>query len=480
MSNKTNIAIVGSGLSGATIATQQILKLIEQKTLSDWVSSNENQVKISIYDKSGIFGSGEPYKTNIEDKGLFLLNQPAYAMSPFKEQPNHFIKWLSKKGYPFKGNDFVPRDIYGSYLKDFFKKAMKTFEKFGCGSVELISDEVKDIIRSSHNNYSLVTKKGNNIDANIVVLSPGHGRSKLLSKFKSHSCYFDAPYSTLNIDNLKEAKEPAFILGSSQSMLDALAVLDSIGFKRKIYAVSRNLCKPWRYDPEHEKNVGEPYRYKLLTPETLGVASSYLYEDLKHFFDREVEIGLDQGFPLGHILSQFNAKQLSAEIQNKTTFQNFMRLASYANALYGNPTSPERYNMMKHYEEKGQLKFVSADVNELNIKPLKNGFEIEGSNINSKFSALFNSASYSMKSITDEGYISMPLLNKLSKRNALKRNSFDKNAFAFGKQKWSGLFLAGPSCNSQRWGAETFRDSLSEIALDSVAQFRQHQNLLVQ
>ncbi len=73
-----------------------------------------------------------------------------------------------------------------------------------------------------------------------------------------------------------------------------------------------------------------------------------------------------------------------------------------------------------------------------------------------------------MKAISDNDYVSSPLLRRLDERKALKRHDRDKNAFAFGEQNWNNLYLAGPSCNSQRWGVETFRDGLSHIAERSV------------
>jgi hypothetical protein len=195
---------------------------------------------------------------------------------------------------------------------------------------------------------------------------------------------------------------------------------------------------------------------------------------LKQLFDQDIRFGLNMGYPMGHLLSRFNPEALNVHIPNGLTQQNFEKLKTYANALYGNPTSPQRFDLMRKFEKSGQLVFEQCDIKDFKITPVQNGFELAKGDINRKFSALFNSASYSMKAISDQGVVALPLLDRLSKRNALKRHSFDKNAFAYGQQNWPELYLAGPSCNSQRWGAETFRNSLGEIALDSIANLSHH------
>lgn len=472
MSN-TTIAIIGGGCSGTMIAAQQMLKLIEQKTIADWASAPDHKINFKLYDKDGSIGRGEPYA--LDNEGVFLLNQPAYAMSPFPEYPEHFSTWLKNKQHHYNQDDFVPRSIYGEYLQDVFQKAAQTYTKLDFGRVEVVVSNVANICPTDNGKYIVVSDDYNADHANVIVLASGHSRSDLLSEYSHNPHYFSAPYDKEKAKRaLQGNADPVMILGTSQSMLDSLALLDHIKFPNPIYAVSRRLVKPWLFDAKaHRENKGS-YQYQFLTKQAVTQEVELNFEDLKELFDKDLQEGQSQGFPMGHIVSRFNPHDLLEVIENRYTRDNFSKFIGHVGALYGNPTSPERFKLMQEYEKSGQLRFLQADMLEADIAEVTNGFVVTLQGQDPlKIAGLFNSSSYSMKAISDNNYVSSPLLRKLDERKALKRHDRDKNAFAFGEQNWNNLFLAGPSCNSQRWGVETFRDGLSQIAERSVQKIKQ-------
>lgn len=465
--SKTTIAIVGGGCSGTMIAAQQMLKLMKEKTIADWAASPDYKIHFKIYDKAGSVGRGEPYA--LDKDGIFLLNQPVYAMSPFPENPHHYSTWLSNKQYSYSQDDFTPRSIYGEYLQEVFKKATQAYTTLNCGNVELIESHVMNV--SPHESGYMIISDDHNIDhADMVVLASGHSRSDLLSEYNHNPHYFSAPYNQEKAKRiLRRSVDPVLIVGTSQSMLDSLALLDFIKFPNPIYAVSRSLVRPWFFDAKaHRKNKGS-YQYQFLTKKAVNQRAELSFEDLKNLFDKDLEEGKNQGFPMGHIVSRFNPHELIDTIESCYTRDNFSKCIAHVGSLYGNPTSPERFKLMQEYEKSGQLRFVQADILEADIAVMNDGFNIKLKGRDTlKISALFNSSSYSMKAISDNDYVSSPLLRRLNDAKALKRHKGDKNAFAFGEQNWNNLYLAGPSCNSQRWGVETFRDGLSSIAERSV------------
>lgn len=146
MQNAT-IAIVGGGFSGAMIATQQILTLLSCNTLAGWAARPEGRIEIKIYEPSTTIGPGEAYRHPLGEGDIFLLNQPAYAMSPFADQPDHFTNWLVYREFGQDQDSFVTRGLYGYYLRDVFSKAVKSFEVSGIGSIQHIRAEVTDIMR---------------------------------------------------------------------------------------------------------------------------------------------------------------------------------------------------------------------------------------------------------------------------------------------------------------------------------------------
>lgn len=462
------IAIIGGGFSGSMIAVHQMLEIIKHQTITSLSGGTRQKINIKLYDRNGLAGPGEPYAERTGDEDIFLLNQPAFAMSPFPDQPDHFIDWLNERGDPHDNNSFMPRRVYGHYLKDVFSRAVRSYEHAGCGNINVIKGNVSEIAASA-DNYRITTDKRSD-KADTVVIATGHNRSLLLAEHAEHPRYFSAPYDiTRAHEKLEDANDPVLIIGTSQSMLDGLALLDHIGVKGPIYALSRHMVTPWLFDAEAESRVDKDYQYRYLTEELLSCPSAHSFESLKAAFDRELAEARNDRFPTGHILSRFNASALEACIQNPVTDRNFNKLACYISALYGNPTSPERYRLMSTYKEADRLQFITGDITQANIKPLEDGFSVKMNGQKPfKISAMFNSASYNMKAISDQGCIASPFLEKLDRSGALKRHPHDKHAFASGAQNWKNFYMAGPACSSQRWGVGTFRDSLAKIATQSI------------
>ncbi|MEZ5902621.1 MAG: FAD/NAD(P)-binding protein [Alphaproteobacteria bacterium] len=253
MSN-TTISIIGGGCSGTMIAAQQMLNLIEQKTMEDWASTPEHKINFRLYDKDGSTGRGEPY--GLDRDGVFLLNQPAYAMSPFPKYPDHFSIWLQNNNYYYNQDDFVPRSIYGEYLQEVFQKAVQTYTRLGFGSVDIVISNVANVCPANDGKYIVVSDNYQADPADMVILASGHSRSDLLSEHSHNPHYFSAPYDKEKAKSvLKETADPVMIVGTSQSMLDSLALLDHIKFPNPIYAVSRRLVKPWLFDAKaHREN----------------------------------------------------------------------------------------------------------------------------------------------------------------------------------------------------------------------------------
>ncbi|WP_435642109.1 FAD/NAD(P)-binding protein [Micavibrio aeruginosavorus] len=463
---KSTIAIVGGGLCGSMVAIQQMLNLITQRTLEGWTASPKSTIDINIFDTKNAIGYGTPYMQEETTQNVFLLNQPAYAMSPLQDIPNHFSDWLKLSGKPFSENDFAPRELYGSYINDVFSKAADLYEQHGIGKISHIKSTIKDIEKISAFNFKLTDDQDNTSTSNVIVLTPGHGQSDLLNEHSYHPLYFSAPYDNKRAhERLSYESSPILIIGTSQSMLDGLALLDHIQHQGPVYAISRNLVKPWRFDPIAERSEFGEFCFENLNARILSKPSALSSESLRFLFEQDLENGLKKGIATGHILSSFHASQLEKSIGNDVTKKNFASLSSYVSALYGNPTSPQRYELMEKYESTGKLIFVRGDIQKAHIKATKDGFSIQFDHHQKmNVSSIFNSASYTMKTISDDGKISIPLLDRLDMRGALRRSDTDKNAFESGSQNWNGLYLAGPATNSQRWGVGTFKKSISNIA----------------
>jgi uncharacterized NAD(P)/FAD-binding protein YdhS len=104
------ITVIGSGATG-TLLVVNLIKHAENKAL-----------EINLVEKKERIGRGVAYSTV---KDFHLLNVPAAKMGAFPDDIEHFHRWLAEKNYAFKPNDFVPRRIYGEYLRELFSETFK-------------------------------------------------------------------------------------------------------------------------------------------------------------------------------------------------------------------------------------------------------------------------------------------------------------------------------------------------------------------
>src|SRR5689334_14085735 len=133
--NKTvTVAIIGGGFCGTMVAVH----LLSQ------------QVPLSII----FINSGYPLSKGLAYSSYshkHLLNVRAKNMSAFPDKPNHFVEWI-KKHENYRVIDqsalpemFLPRNIYGFYLKDIFENAIR--KKSPQVSISFVHDEAIDIVR---------------------------------------------------------------------------------------------------------------------------------------------------------------------------------------------------------------------------------------------------------------------------------------------------------------------------------------------
>ena len=136
-SKDQHVAIVGFGLSGL-LAFTNIVRNYEKSS---------GKLVIRIFDKSHSSPKGTAYSTkNINH----LLNVPACRMGIIPDDREHFYNWLISKGYHYEKLDFVPRQIFGSYLEDVLDSATRSADEKGI-SYEFVHKEISEIgKRNSH------------------------------------------------------------------------------------------------------------------------------------------------------------------------------------------------------------------------------------------------------------------------------------------------------------------------------------------
>lgn len=150
------LTIIGGGASGTLLA----VNLIKH--------AGERSLEINLIEKNERFGRGVAYSATAE---FHLLNVPAAKMGAFPDDVEHFHRWLTEKGYAFAPNDFVPRRIYGEYLRDLFAQTVE--DKPAKVALDVFDDEACDV-SIDEAEVSIGLRSGKKLVSDKVVLAFGN------------------------------------------------------------------------------------------------------------------------------------------------------------------------------------------------------------------------------------------------------------------------------------------------------------------
>lgn len=460
--------IIGAGFSGITVAVHQIdtyLKAYDE-------TPNIRPLTIRLIDKTGTFGPGLPYQ---DTDNILLLNQPAYAMSPLPDDPDHFVRWRADQGHSHNPNDFATRSEYGTYLKALFTEAVQRARESDAPiNIETITVDVEAIHFGTISN-TLVTSNGEQLESSATVLADGHQRRAILDGFQNDKAVFDAPFSdpaiTEHIKTIKSKplQQNIAVVGTSQSMLDALAILDHEGFQGTIYAFSRDQVLPWAFHPERygEQSNIPTYEPRYFTFEALSQRHTLTGDDLIEHLKHEINHACAHGYDTGHVVTAPALfEELRALEKDSVLTDACQKVRKYIAKLYGNPTPPARYDLLQNYLATGRLQLVKADIRDEKITRTADGFAIqtEPDTQNLTVSAIFNAASFTRDPLAS------PLLKQAEEQNALRWKDRTTKKLEGGKQENASLFVVGPATNTTKWGVETFRDHCKQAAEESLRQ----------
>jgi uncharacterized NAD(P)/FAD-binding protein YdhS len=229
MSSKT-ICIIGGGFSGVMVAVHLI---------------REAKSPIHLV----LVNSGHPLTRGVAYSSYsnkHLLNVAAKNMSAFPDQPDHFLRWIrNHENYGVIDHEtlpgmFLPRNIYGHYIKEVFDSAIR--KKPGHVSISFVHDEAIDIEVNGLMAH-VYFKMSPTVVAHQVVLATGNHEPqdpKLNDpSFYSSRNYFRNPWAQDSVNNLDPDKE-VLIIGNGLTMVDVVMGLKEKQHRGKIYSLSPN------------------------------------------------------------------------------------------------------------------------------------------------------------------------------------------------------------------------------------------------
>lgn len=230
-----SVVIIGGGFSG-TITAVNLARLSAAPLHIHIVDNNHNPCR------------GIAYSTR---HSSHLLNVVARNMSALADQPNHFVEWLQTRAEYLDAPNavvretFMPRKVYGEYLHSLFLwySALLTEEKDM--QFECVRDEAVDIAVEG-SSATVTLAGGKSIKADKVVLAIGN---QTPTAFRMRGLDVNSPKYIADPWLGWEQKLPAqdldlLLIGTGLTMVDSFLTLKDIGWRGKIYAVSRNGLLP--------------------------------------------------------------------------------------------------------------------------------------------------------------------------------------------------------------------------------------------
>lgn len=217
------ITIVGGGASGTLLAVN-LLK-----------NAGDTPIEINLVERRSRVGQGVAFGTT---QASHLLNVPCGRMGAFPDEIDHFHRWLTDNGHEYDSHDFVPRRLFGEYLRDVFGKETATIASKI--RIDLIDDEAVDMSVDG-SSAQVVLRSGEIVPSHKVVLAfgnfkPPHPSVTDLS-FVDSPNYFQNPWGADLYESISP-NDTIFIVGTGLSMIDVVLHLHKTGHAGKISAIS--------------------------------------------------------------------------------------------------------------------------------------------------------------------------------------------------------------------------------------------------
>lgn len=230
------ITIIGGGASGTLLTTNLLMH------------SGSRRATVSLVEARSRVGRGVAFGT---DHDSHLLNVPAGRMGAFPDDVEHFHRWLIANGHSYGANDFVPRKIFGQYLRSVFTNVAEGITEET--TLNLVDDEAVDM-SVERDFVDVILRSGEILRSDAVVLAFGNfvppHPSVPDQAFTSSEKYFLDPWNSRVYDEILP-DDSIFVVGTGLSMVDVALHFDKHGHRGKIFAISTRGLLPARHELGH-------------------------------------------------------------------------------------------------------------------------------------------------------------------------------------------------------------------------------------
>ena len=342
-SSAVRIAIVGGGFSGAMTAVQ----LIRQ--------AGNKPLELFLIEKTGTIGLGVAYSTT---DPLHLLNVMAGRMSAFPDEPEHFINWIKDRSEPFGATDYVPRSLYGQYIRDVYQKAIAVLP----ANIQLtvIADEAVGL-RPLDKGLRLYFRDALSLTVDKALLALGNyppAHPLRQEEGYTHSPRYAQDPWTPGLMEPLSPDDPVVLIGSGLTMVDMIMTLHRNGHRGRIYSVSTHGYLP----VEHQ--LVTPYTGITDEVARCGSVRDWLKYIRSHIRKAEAQ-GIDWRAVIDAFRPYSQAFWLNLPLIRKKRFiQHLRHIWGVSRHRMPNKTAA----IMQQLLDSGQLQVIAARVRKIEVQ----------------------------------------------------------------------------------------------------------------
>jgi len=229
------LAVIGAGASG-TLATAHLLRAAR----GSW--------RVVLIDRER-HGTGAAYSTR---DPRHLLNVPAAGMSAFDDDPGDFVRWCRGQGRIVRESDYLPRQLYGAYLRDLLTRFAAP------GDLELVRNEAVAITRGGERRaLSVALCDGRRIDADAAIVAVGNPRPAPLACVGSGVRVVADPWNSGSLERVRGARR-VLVVGAGLTAVDIAQSVTAACSTTEVLAISRHGRLPQSHLPVDSESVAPP------------------------------------------------------------------------------------------------------------------------------------------------------------------------------------------------------------------------------
>jgi uncharacterized NAD(P)/FAD-binding protein YdhS len=225
------IAIIGGGFTGL-MAFANLLRFGSEAVMP---------LHIVLIDRQAAIGEGIGYRTSDEQH---LLNVSVGGMSAWPDLPEDFLTFARSKDPSVRPHEFLPRRIYGQYVRETVLDLAETASELISASV--VRDEVTRLAPSPSFGWNIETAKGRTVHADLAILAVGHRPpdDPLTNGWTGPRTRFVAdPWAALVLSQIGP-DEPVLLIGSGLTAVDVILTLNRSDRVASLIAISRHGLVP--------------------------------------------------------------------------------------------------------------------------------------------------------------------------------------------------------------------------------------------